>query len=427
MSSARAERAGFWMLAASVGALQFSIALAQILLTAVLIIWLVVVVQDRDGFRAPRLFWPLLAYAAVTLLSTAFSIDPTASLIDDRQLLLFLMVPAVYRLARGPRARQVLTVVLVTSAASAAIGVVQFAALHYDTLQMRAHGTVGHYMTYAGLLMLGVGVAVAMLLFGHRTSDSARGSREDSESSSAAARACGGGAPHALKDVGSLRLLSAFLLPLLLAGLAASFSRNAWVGAAAAAGVLLLLKDRRLVWLLPLALTLGLALAPARITRRAESIFSTQNATNRDRVAMLQSGLHIIRDHPWLGVGPNMVERVYPQYREPYAVQRDRPHLHNVPVQIAAERGLPALAIWIWFVGVAVLELWRKFRRDPNRLAAAAGLATLVGMVTAGLFEHNFGNSEFLMLFLTLITLPCAQWPSHRAVDEPRAASELPS
>ena len=29
-------------------------------------------------------------------------------------------------------------------------------------------------------------------------------------------------------------------------------------------------------------------------------------------------------------------------------------------------------------------------------------------MVTAGLFEYNFGDSEFLMLFLFLITLPFA-------------------
>jgi hypothetical protein len=29
-------------------------------------------------------------------------------------------------------------------------------------------------------------------------------------------------------------------------------------------------------------------------------------------------------------------------------------------------------------------------------------------MLTAGMFEYNFGDSEFLMLFLLLITLPYA-------------------
>ena len=29
-------------------------------------------------------------------------------------------------------------------------------------------------------------------------------------------------------------------------------------------------------------------------------------------------------------------------------------------------------------------------------------------MVAAGMFEYNFGDSEFLMLFLVLVTLPYA-------------------
>jgi hypothetical protein len=32
----------------------------------------------------------------------------------------------------------------------------------------------------------------------------------------------------------------------------------------------------------------------------------------------------------------------------------------------------------------------------------------VVAMLAAGMFEYNFGDSEFLMLFLLLITLPYA-------------------
>ena len=32
------------------------------------------------------------------------------------------------------------------------------------------------------------------------------------------------------------------------------------------------------------------------------------------------------------------------------------PHLHNVPLQIAAERGLPALALWLWFIVVLLRD-----------------------------------------------------------------------
>ena len=101
------------------------------------------------------------------------------------------------------------------------------------------------------------------------------------------------------------------------------------------------------------------------------------------------------------------------------------PHLHNVPLQIAAERGLPALAVWLAFVALVVQASFRMFRRNGGgspgrampegsappgqvRVLAAAALASLAAMLAAGLFEYNFGDSEFLMLLLVLITLPFA-------------------
>ena len=77
-------------------------------------------------------------------------------------------------------------------------------------------------------------------------------------------------------------------------------------------------------------------------------------------------------------------------------------------MQIAAERGLPALAIWITFLIVAGTALWKKLKTSRHRFLAAGGLAAIAGMLAAGLFEHNFGDSEFLMLFLVLVTMPFA-------------------
>ena len=89
-------------------------------------------------------------------------------------------------------------------------------------------------------------------------------------------------------------------------------------------------------------------------------------------------------------------------------MQDDNPHLHNVPLHIAAERGLPALFIWLGFLILVVRDLIRQMRVERVRALGAAGLAAVVGMLIGGLFEYNFGDSEFLMLFLVLITLPVA-------------------
>jgi O-antigen ligase len=187
-----------------------------------------------------------------------------------------------------------------------------------------------------------------------------------------------------------------------------TFTRTAMVGLAAGVGVLFLLRDFRLVALLPIALAVALALAPADLTRRIYSIADLNDPTNRDRVAMLKAGTAIIKDHPLTGVGPDQIKHVYADYRMPTALMPITPHLHNVPMQIAAERGLPALVLWLWFIVSLLRELVRHLNRTRYKVLVAMGIGTTVAMLTAGLFEYNFGDSEFLMLFLVLITLPFA-------------------
>ena len=80
-----------------------------------------------------------------------------------------------------------------------------------------------------------------------------------------------------------------------------------------------------------------------------------------------------------------------------------------MPLQIAAERGLPALAIWLWFIVVLTLALVPALpRAAATSVLAAAALAAIAAMLAAGMFEYNFGDSEFLMLFLVIVTLPFA-------------------
>ena len=94
-------------------------------------------------------------------MSAALSPDPRTSLIDCKQLVLFLLVPLVYRFVNGGRPHTLLTVVVTCAAVSAVFGIVQYGILHYDNLGQRPQGTLGHWMTYSGLLMLVIGVAIA--------------------------------------------------------------------------------------------------------------------------------------------------------------------------------------------------------------------------------------------------------------------------
>jgi O-antigen ligase len=132
---------------------------------------------------------------------------------------------------------------------------------------------------------------------------------------------------------------------------------------------------------------------------------------------MVRSGWRIIKDNPLTGVGPDMVIQVYPHYRDPQAVNQLNPHLHNVPLQIAAERGLPALGVWLWFMGMLLVDSARRWRAAPEPSLPCASLASVVAMLAAGLFEYNFGDSEVLMLFLLIVTLPYAATRLRSASD----------
>src|SRR4029450_13255774 len=73
-----------------------------------------------------------------------------------------------YRFITETRAHMLVNVALWFGAASATYGIFQYAILHYDNLGQRPQGTLGHYMTYSGLLMLVIGAALARVLFGAR-------------------------------------------------------------------------------------------------------------------------------------------------------------------------------------------------------------------------------------------------------------------
>jgi O-antigen ligase len=383
--SDRLEQSAYWAMLGFVAALQVSIAASNILLGLTALLWLALVISRRESVDVPTMFWPLALYGALSLAAAAFSIDPDKSLRDCRQLLLFAVVPIAYRLLAGKRALMAVDIVIAVAALSAAIGIVQFGILKWDDLQQRPRGALGMYMTYSGQLMLVACLAVARVLFWNRD-----------------------------------RMWPALVLPALVVALATTASRNAWVGACTGIAILLLMRDFRLVGLLPVVAAVFIALAPAQLTDRFYAMFQVRQATqqtatteasvrsNQDRVAMIRSGIRIIKDYPLTGVGPDMVMDVYPVYRDKSAVNQLNPHLHNVPLQIAAERGLPALAVWLVFVFVLIRDLLRQRRDSALRFLPNTGVAVVAAMLAAGMFEYNFGDSEFLMLFLLLVTLPYA-------------------
>jgi O-antigen ligase len=205
----------------------------------------------------------------------------------------------------------------------------------------------------------------------------------------------------------------------LLVGL--TFTRNAYVGLAAGALVLVLAVRPRLALALVPVAALLLLLLPASVRDRAASTFDRTDAAARDRLSMWAAGTEIVAQRPFFGVGPGRIKELYPVYRQPGFVEPSVGHLHNNLVNVAAETGVPSAVAYGALVVAAFAGARRLAGRERPAVRALArgALAANVALFVAGLFEYNFGDDEIQRVMLVVLALPFAAARVARAGAEP--------
>jgi O-antigen ligase len=432
------ERTGLGLLAALAATIPVSIFASQVLLALSLGVLLVRLVRRSAALPRTPIDGPLLALVVWTLLAASFAAEPAVAHEESKKLLLFaLFYLAVEAIAPVEARERVLAAALLGGLAQAALMVLQRHALGYDGLARRPPGFLGHYMSASGVTMAVLLLATARLAIGPR----ARLRPLDlwlaatvllGVAAVAAASAAGHGVVAMRLFVAALAAAALVLavrggerareaeaaLPFVVAPLAAwalvvSQTRSAWAGAATgvlALTALALVRVPRFVWA-SVAVAAALLLAsPGGVRSR----LTVRDESSRDRYYMWQAGIDMLLDRPVFGQGPGMVEVVYPRFRWHEAPNPQQPHLHNNLMQVAAERGLPGLVFFLWWVAVAFLAALREAQRaalagrGPG-WAAAGALAALSAVFVAGLFEYNLGDSEVLMLVLLLTAVPFAK------------------
>lgn len=368
-----------------------SITLSQVTLAALALLWFWGLRDPaRRAAAALPLCGPVLAFAAATLASALASGAPATSLVASKGLLLVLTLWVTADLLRGPEEtlRWLGLLALVTTVAAAA-GVVQVAACPGELAGPRlaawffhrcdrARGFFSIYMTLAGVLLL-VLLATAPRL------------------TAAALR----------------RWRASVSWAVMVAGLGATYTRGAWLGfAAGILSLLPLLRRGRVVLAAVLVLLLGIGLAgPYELHKRVVQMADPEEAGVKERVLMWRSATAMWAGHPWLGVGPGGVKRLYSQFALPDAFKQRTGHVHNTPLQILVERGLIGFAAWLWiwvaFYARAGAVLRRlPAGRDAERDLLVGCLAAVTGFLVAGLTEYNFGDSEVVMVLWAIMALP---------------------
>jgi O-antigen ligase len=378
-----------WLLGLFLVGLAFSITLSESVLLLLGLLWLW---RLRDASARAALIFPLagpvLAFAATTLLSALRSANQAASLVDAKDLLLLAtLYVLVDALPDVDAAERFLTRLFLLVTIHAGLSVIQVALCPPEPVTLpflarffrrcdRAHGFFSIYMTLAGVLTV-VLLATLPRLFGRER---------------------------------QRWMLPAWALSAM--GLVLTLTRGAWLGFLVGATALSFFL-RRFWGLVAMGgvLLLALLLLPPSGPLQGRFRNLEDPTTMRERLYMWQSGFGIVRDHPLTGVGPGQVKAVYPRYARPEAVRKTTSHVHNTPLQIAAERGLLGLGAWLWLWIGFFREGVRCLRRlgpaeARERTLVAGSLAAALGFLVAGLFEYNFGDSEVVLVAYAVMALP---------------------
>ncbi|MGK2859508.1 MAG: O-antigen ligase family protein, partial [Thermoanaerobaculia bacterium] len=282
---------------------QPKIAASQIALSLALIAFFYALARRQITLAWSPLYPALLIYVAGSLASALLAPEPLASLVELGEPLAFATLALGLSLyAREPRlVNWGFGALCAMAAFRSAQGFVQYATIGHEGLEHRITGGTTHVMTYSGILLPIALVTLALA-------------------------------------VDRRRWWQIAMAVVTFAAIGLTFTRSAWLGYAAGAAAIVLVRRRRWVPALAALAIVAITLSPMAFFGRLVSSFDPQKSSNLDRIRMAQAGVEIIADHPLFGIGPGNIKETYPLYRLPDAPRFRIPHLHSNPVQIWAER-----------------------------------------------------------------------------------------
>lgn len=141
---------------------------------------------------------------------------------------------------------------------------------------------------------------------------------------------------------------------------------------------------------------------------RARNALALGDPSSMLRFQVARVGLSRIPLHPVFGHGMDAMKRHWNEWGFP---GKDQLHLHSTPLQLAFDRGLPVLVLWLWLMAL----FWTEIAGGEKRAADLSdthvygillgGLGGLTGFLASSLVNYNYGDGEAAMLFWWLMGL----------------------
>jgi O-antigen ligase len=245
--------------------------------------------------------------------------------------------------------------------------------------RFRASGWTRHYETFAELMQMIALLAVGLALAHLRN--------------------------HGPNRIFTVAIVAAALLT---AGLVLTAMRTVIVAFVIGASVIALRSLRatlRVVFTFALFAVLAFAAVVVWQTRDRNALL-LGDPSSALRLQVARVGLSRILIHPVFGHGMDAMQLHWNGWGFP---GKDMLHLHSTPLQLAFDRGLPMLALWLWLMILFWLTIARAERRaadfsDTNFYGILLGiLGALTGFLMSSLVNYNYGDAEVAMMFWFLM------------------------
>jgi O-antigen ligase len=177
-------------------------------------------------------------------------------------------------------------------------------------------------------------------------------------------------------------------------GLLFSFSQSSFT--ALIAGVIVAAGfawRRRAIALVAVAAAVFLVVAVAAPNVRHAVLHHADGGLNRvtsGRSKLVSNGVKIAVHHPVVGVGVGGFRHAYAKQAHLRGKEPKAAASHDTPITVAAETGLPGLALFAWFIVAALALAFRRVDRDFAGCAALVFGLTLVSIGVHSLFYNAF-------------------------------------
>src|ERR1043166_1100323 len=209
-----------------------------------------------------------------------------------------------------------------------------------------------------------------------------------------------------------------------------TITRASWLSFLISAAAMVFIGASRRTVLICVVLAIPLTIAGLFYLQQKRQVgfIDTSDESTAWRLMVWREGFGLLTSSPRhlaVGIGMDSIKNHYLEWHMFDDGRQPVGHMHSTPLQFALERGVPTLIAWIVWMFMYLQTLWRKLRKNKlewiERGILLGAFGGTIGVLTSGLVHYNWGDSEVVMIFYLVMGLSLAVIKDAEARTEVRA------